>query len=133
MMRLMTLALLLTPALTARAEFRPKTEPELTHRQDGDDLITSTTILVPGGAHLVLTTFDNTDALMPGLRYTVIRIADNVDNGWRPGKIEWRLKGFAKAHPGLAPYRVSGQVIALSMEELRGLGWKALDQFQEKA
>ncbi|HJZ93148.1 MAG TPA: hypothetical protein VKE40_19885 [Gemmataceae bacterium] len=101
-------------------------KPVLEHKVDGDDLITSTTIMVPGG-HLVLTTFDNTDALMPGLRYTVIRNADVVDYGWRPQKIEWRLKGFAKAHPGLAPYRVSGQVISLSSAELKQLIGRASD------
>lgn len=134
MTRLIVLALFVTPALPATAEFRPKTESELTYNRDGDDLIISTTILVPGGPHLVLTTFDSSET-MPRLKYTVIRNADVFGFGWKDGlhhalksvKIEWRLKGFSKTHPGLAPYSVFGEVIALSNEELIQLGGKAAD------
>ena len=117
--------LLISP-LIARAEREPA--HKLTYKTDGTDLIVSTSILIPGGPHLLFTSFDDTDALMPGLRYTIIRNSDDLFESAKFVTIEWRLKDYKTE---LLPSRVTGQVIALSTSELKRLGGKALELVKE--
>jgi hypothetical protein len=122
MFRPIALCVCLVPALALGAE--PKKKHELSFKKDGDTLIVSTTIQIDEGKHLLLATFDNTEALAPGLVYTVIQNSDTLAVTKRDLTIEWRITGDrAKAQP----HRVKGQVIKLSTEELKLIGGKALE------
>lgn len=122
MTRLTFLALFLTPALPATAEFRPKTEPELTYKQDGDTLIVSTTVTINGSDHVLLTSVDRTEQNPPRLRYTIFQNSDVLVRGEKKVTIEWRLKGYKD---GDKSFKVVGQVVMLNTEELKELGGKA--------
>jgi len=117
--------LLISP-LISRAEREPA--HKLTYKTDGNDLIVSTSILIPGGPHLLFTSFDNTEARTPGLRYTIIRNSDDLYESAKFVTIEWRLRDYKTE---LLPSRVTGQMIALSTAELKPVGGKALELVKE--
>jgi hypothetical protein len=122
MYRTMALVVFLVPAL-AGAESKDK-QHELKFRMDDDTLVASTTIQIDEGKYLVLATFDNTDALAPGLQYTVIQNSDELAVRKQTVTIEWRITGERAT---IRPQRVHGQVIKLSTRELQLIGGKALD------
>jgi hypothetical protein len=123
MTRTIAVVVCLVPALAVGAEPKDK-KHELSFRKDGDALIASTTIRIDDGKHLLLATFDNTEALAPGLQYTVIQNSDELTTKKKDLTIEWRITGErAKVNP----WRVHGQVIKLSTAELKLLGGKALE------
>jgi hypothetical protein len=113
------------PAIV-RAEIEPV--HKLTYRTDGNDLIVSTELLISGTPHLLLTSIDNTEALAPGLRYTIIQNSDYLNDRAKYVTVAWRLKNYGTK---VRPTQVSGQTIALSTAELKQLGGKALDLVKE--
>jgi len=113
--------LLILPVI-ARAKIEPV--HKLTYKTDGNDLIVSTELMISGTPHLLLTSIDNTEALAPGLRYTIIHNTDHLNDRVKYVTVEWRLKNYGTK---VRPTQVTGQTIALSTEELKQLGGKALD------
>lgn len=117
--------LLILPVI-ARAKIEPV--HKLTYKTDGNDLTVSTELMISGTPHLVLTSIDNTEAMTPGLRYTIIHNSDHLTDRVTYVTVEWRLKNYgSKARPT----RVSGQTIVLSTAELKQLGGKALNLVKE--
>src|SRR4051794_28767975 len=98
MNRLIVLALCLIPGLAA-AERTPDPlgpkrlpKPNVTYRQDGDDLVISTLVTIYDAPHVVLTSLDPADIDPPILRYTVIQNANYMFQGKKTVPIEWRFK-----------------------------------------
>ena len=121
MLRLIAMCVGLVPALAAGAESTKKM-PEIKFRTDGAATIAYITLQVQADRHLVLATFDNTEASAPGLQYTVIVNSDDLFAKKKDVTIEWRIPSDLHR-----PYRVHGQVVQLSTRELQLLGGKALD------
>ena len=101
---------------------------KLSYKTDGNDLIVSTELMISGGPHLVLTSLDSTEAITPGLRYTIIHNSDYLTDRVNYVTVEWRLKDYKEK---IRPSRVTGQTIGLSTAELKQLGGKALDLVKE--
>jgi hypothetical protein len=116
---------LLVP-LTAAAEIEPV--PKLAYKTEGNDLVVSTELVISGTPHLLLTSIDNTEALAPGLRYTIIHNSDHLNDSAKYVTVEWRLKNYTSK---VRPSHVSGQTISLSTVELKQLGGKAIDLVKE--
>jgi hypothetical protein len=131
MNRLIVLVLCLVPGLAAAERtpdpVQPKRVPksEVKFRQDGDDLIVSTTITIYDAPHVVLTSVEKADIYLPILRYTVIQNADHWLEGKKTVAIEWRFKSMYK-EPGWRPGMINGQWLVLDTDELNQLGGTAL-------
>jgi hypothetical protein len=123
----LSLALCLTPALAA-AEDPPKRDlapqPVLSFKQDGDDLVVTTSVRANGSDHVLLTGHYKRGKDVV-LRYTLIQNRDRlvrVEAETRSQKmvgIEWRLKGQKKDDTG---FKVEAHYLMLTTAELEQLG-----------
>jgi hypothetical protein len=115
-------------ALPAAAEDPPKRdrppEPELSFRQDGDDLVATATVRANGADHVLLTSHDKRGKDVV-LRYTLIQNRDRLVRGegdasrhLKEVKAEWRLKGQKKEG---ATFKVDGTYLMLTTAELEQL------------
>jgi hypothetical protein len=80
------LSLMLAFASGARADDKPK----LTFKQDGSDLVVSTTVTVNGGPHVLWTSSNNLEKQV-ALNYYVIQCADRLYRHQKQVDVVWRI------------------------------------------
>jgi hypothetical protein len=112
---LLSLAVL---ALASLAPARGAEPPKLALRQDGEDLLVTTQIIINGSKHILLTDSFKTEKIVT-LRYCVIQNSDWLVRHQKNLDIEWRLK---KHKQGQEEFQVKGQHLFLDTAKLQHLG-----------
>jgi hypothetical protein len=92
--------------------------PELSFRQDGEDLVVTTQIRINGSEHVLLTNSFRTEKIFT-LSYCVIQNSDRMVRHQKTLDIEWRLKKHRK---GQEEYQVKDQYLGLDTAEFERLG-----------
>jgi hypothetical protein len=94
-------------------------EPQLTIRQDGDDLVVSTNILSSGIGHVVLTRYTIDGKKVATLHYTLIQSEEHARLDCLASvNVVWRLKN---TKVGDVTFNVQGKELTFSMAELKQL------------
>jgi hypothetical protein len=104
-------------AQTVDAASAQGAEPQLTIRQEGDDLVVSMSMQVNNSPHVLVTGYRQAGREYR-LYYLVIHNADRARRSLKQIGIAWRLKRVKKEE---ATCRAAGQVLSLPEAELKQL------------
>src|SRR5262245_51469756 len=95
----------------------PETDKDrMERRQDGDDVVISTTVMSGGPGHMVLTSYAIDEKNQVTLKYTLIQSEENSQlDSLAYVKVEWRLKGVNLSQ---LSFKIQGQQLTFKQAEL---------------